>query len=101
MSGIDSPGTRLQELADAVQCVVLTKVPSIKRCPTACAVMNHYLGEAVRTRNGGILTVEGCLAVVLVEVLKEHESLSLRFCDYISQNGKPQIKVEVLGSDPT
>lgn len=86
---------RLQELADSVQCVVLKKVPSIKRCPTACVVMNHYLGEAVRNGNEGRLTVEGCLATVLSEVIKEHESLYLRFCDYISQNGQPQIKVMV------
>ena len=86
---------RLQALADAVQCVLLTRVPDIGRFPTACAVMNHYLGEAVRTGNEGRLTVEGCLATVLSEVLKEHESLSLRFGDYIAKFGQTQIRVEV------
>jgi len=86
---------RIEQLAAAVQSVLLTRVPTIGRCPTACVVMKHYLGEAVRTRNEGLLTVEGCLANVLTEVLKEHESLYLRFCECISQNGQPQIKVMV------
>lgn len=85
---------RIEQLAAAVQSVLLTRVPNIGRCPTACVVMYHYLGEAVRTRNEGLLTVEGCLANVLTEVIKEHESVSLRFCEYISQNVQPQIKAE-------
>ena len=86
---------RIKQLAAAVQSVLLTRVPDIGRCPIASMVMNHYLGEAVRTRNAGLLTVEGCLASVLTEVLKEHESLSLRFGDYIAQFGQTQGLEEV------
>lgn len=86
---------RIEQLAAAVQSVLLTRVPTIGRCPTACVVMNHYLGEAVRTRNEGLLTVEGCLATVLAEVIKEHESLSLRFGDYIAKFGQTRISAEV------
>ena len=86
---------RIEQLAAAVQSVLLTRVPTIGRCPTACVVMNHYLGEAVRTRNEGFLTVEGCLANVLTEVIKEHESLSLRFGDYIAKFGQTRISAEV------
>lgn len=82
---------RLQELADDVRCVVMTRVPSVATCPIAYAAIDYYLAKAVN--NGTEITAEGCLAAVLDHVIKEHESLSLLFGDYIVKFGQTQIKV--------
>lgn len=71
--------------------VVMTRVPSVSTCPIAYAAINHYLHKAIH--NGTEMTVEGCLAAVLDHVIKEYESLSLRFGDYIAKFGQTQIKV--------